>query len=116
MKKTERAFFPLCTTELFLLSQVMKIDTSTGDVISWKDPGHFVSEPIFVPRPGSTEEDDGVLVLTMLTPAALNSVQLVVLDAVSMEEVGRVAFRGHGTVTQGFHGIFVREDEEFHRY
>ena len=32
--------------------QVMKVDTLTGDVTTWKEPGHFVSEPVFIPRPG----------------------------------------------------------------
>ena len=27
------------------------MDVTSGDVTSWKDPGHFVSEPVFVPRP-----------------------------------------------------------------
>ena len=34
--------------------QVMKVDTLTGDVTTWKEPGHFVSEPVFIPRPGKS--------------------------------------------------------------
>lgn len=34
----------------------MKVDTLTGDVTTWKEPGHFVSEPVFIPRPGKEVE------------------------------------------------------------
>ncbi len=37
--------------DLFL--QIYKVDTESRDVFVWKDPGHFVSEPVFVARPGN---------------------------------------------------------------
>lgn len=118
-KESERLFFSLSLSVL----QILKMDVTTGDLISWKDPGHFVSEPVFVSRHSSgsnnaddLEEDDGVLIFTLLSAGALSQVQLVVLDAASFEELARISFRAEGTVTEGFHGIFVREEEEFHRY
>jgi len=33
--------------------QIYKVDTESRDVFVWKDPGHFVSEPVFVARPGN---------------------------------------------------------------
>ena len=88
------------------------MDCSSGDVTSWKDPGHFVSEPVFVARNADGDEDDGVLIFTLLSAAALNNVQLIVLDASNLEELARVSFRANGTVTEGFHGVFVREDQD----
>ena len=41
---------------ILLPVQVMKVDTLTGDVTTWKEPGHFVSEPVFIPRPGKNME------------------------------------------------------------
>ena len=115
--------------KISLYPQILKIDTETGDVPSWKDPGHFVSEPVFVPRPinarsssittnghSSSSEDEGLLVFTLLSPAALNNVQLVLLDAADLSEVARVTYRATGTVTEGFHGIFVMDDETGWRY
>ena len=111
--------------------QILKVDTSTGDVTSWKNPGHFVSEPVFIPRPVSASttnghhdrndddddrEDDGLLVFTLLSPAALNNVQLVLLDASDLREVATVTYRATGTVTEGFHGLFVMDDEQGWRY
>lgn len=31
--------------------KVLKVDTESRDVIVWKEPSHFVSEPIFVANP-----------------------------------------------------------------
>ena len=59
----------------------------------------------------SEEEDDGVLIFTLLSPSSLTLVQLVVLDAKDMSEMARVAFRASGTVTEGFHGVFVKDDD-----
>ncbi len=37
---------------LNIFLQIYKVDTESRDVFVWKDPGHFVSEPVFVARPG----------------------------------------------------------------
>jgi carlactone synthase/all-trans-10'-apo-beta-carotenal 13,14-cleaving dioxygenase len=60
----------------------------------------FAAEPVFVARPGGTEEDDGVL-LSLVTCADGSSV-LVCLDGHSMKEMARahlpcrVPYRFHG--------------------
>ena len=38
--------------QLFYFFQIYKVDTESRDVLVWKDPGHFVSEPVFVQKPG----------------------------------------------------------------
>ncbi len=60
-------------------------------------------EPVFVPRPGATAEDSGVL-LSTLTQAD-GRTALLVLDAASLQEVAR-AVMPYG-VPNGFHGCFV---------
>ena len=57
-------------------------------------------------------EDDGVLLFTLLSPSAMNHVQLVLLDAADFSEVAKIAFRANGTVTEGFHGVFVPDDTD----
>lgn len=52
-------------------------------------PDQFSQEPIFVPRPGATEEDDG-WVLTMVYDCHSDRSQLVILDA-SKLKAGPVA-------------------------
>jgi carotenoid cleavage dioxygenase-like enzyme len=63
-----------------------------------------------------SDEDDGILLFTLLSPATLTSVHLVLLDAKSFEEVARIAFRAQGTVTEGFHGVFVPDGGDFVGY
>ena len=38
--------------------------------------------------------------------------QLVLLDATDFSEVAKIAFRANGTVTEGFHGVFVPDDTD----
>ncbi|KAI9002965.1 carotenoid oxygenase [Hyaloraphidium curvatum] len=72
----------------------------------WSEPGLYAGEPVFVPRPGATDEDDGVL-LTVAFDAARTSSALVVLDARTMRETARCVFGGEGHVVGfGFHGAF----------
>ena len=52
------------------------MDTDSRDVFVWKDPGHFVSEPVFVAKPAAEREDEGVVLFTLLSAAKHNSVQV----------------------------------------
>ena len=46
---------------------IAKLDMETGQrAACWAPPGHHPSEAIFVPRPGDTAEDDGVLLSVVL--------------------------------------------------
>ena len=42
-----------------LLLQLIKLDTTTKQRMQWQEDGCSASEPVFVARPGATEEDDG---------------------------------------------------------
>jgi len=82
------------------VNAIAKMDSESGEAKVWHDWGSIPMEPCFVPRPGATEEDDGV-VLSMVSGAA-GTAFLVVLDAASMEELARchVDF----ALPYGFHG------------
>ena len=88
---------------------------------------HFqVFEPVFVARPGAADEDDGVIVSPLLTTRDIkkvgkkiisthetfwcncffSQVQLLVLDATTFTEIGRVTHDANGPVTPTLHGIF----------
>ena len=62
---------------------------------------HILQEPTFVPRKGSTAEGDGYLLATVHNLGAMRS-ELVIVDAQSMAEIGRVilpfrnAYQVHG--------------------
>ncbi|KAM7223109.1 Carotenoid oxygenase [Rhypophila decipiens] len=82
-----------------------KTDTDSREVLFWDNPrGHTPGEAIFVPRPGATAEDDGVLLSLVLDGYCDNS-YLLCLDAKTMKELGRgeIGF----AVAFGFHGVHV---------
>lgn len=39
----------------------------------WEHPGLYPSEPVFVPLPGTTEEDEGVIMSVVITPNKVSS-------------------------------------------
>ena len=87
----------------------LKHDLVTGARVEFDHgPGRAAGEPVFVGRPGSTEEDDGWLV-TLVHDLATDGAELAVLDA---QDLGR------GYVAQvplpqripfGFHGNWVSD-------
>lgn len=90
--------------------KTFKVDTRPGgkfsatpvaEVVHSFEGGNHMSEPLFFPRPGATEEDDGVLMLHEYVPGAGNSsatsecdkagcTHVVVLDAQTFKVVARM--------------------------
>jgi beta,beta-carotene 9',10'-dioxygenase len=101
------------------LDQLVKLDTATGQVTVWREPGCYPGEPVFVPAPpgsaspGSASsgsaaaggaEDDGVILSVVLDAAAGRSM-LLALDASSFTELARAGLPH--AVPFGFHGQFT---------
>jgi all-trans-8'-apo-beta-carotenal 15,15'-oxygenase len=91
------------------LQAILKLDTLTGKetIISFAPRG-FIGEPVFVPRPGSTLEDDG-WVITLIFNAATQRSEVIILNA---EDLGagplaRLGLKHH--VPYGLHGMFASE-------
>lgn len=80
-----------------------RIDLATGETTPWLEPGCYPGEPVFVPRPGADEEDDGVVLSVVLDARAGHSF-LLVLDASDFSELAR-ADVPH-PIPFGFHGNF----------
>ncbi|PIN10543.1 Beta, beta-carotene 15,15'-dioxygenase [Handroanthus impetiginosus] len=80
-----------------------KIDLVEKKAKNWLDEGSIPSEPLFVPRPGATEEDDGV-VISMISDKNGEGYALL-LDASTFEEVARAKFP-YG-LPYGLHGCWV---------
>lgn len=86
---------------------VVKVDLDTG-AITQHDSTHMTfSEPIFVPKPGSEEQEDEGVVVCLGTSD--EGSYLVLLDAKTMEKVAQSHLGPFSIST--FHGSFV--DEEF---
>ncbi|MDY6938510.1 MAG: carotenoid oxygenase family protein [Cyanobacteriota bacterium] len=89
------------------LQGVLKLDLQTGERQLYSfAPRGFGGEPIFVPRPGATAEDDG-WVLVMIYDAAHDRSDVVILDAKDLDAgpVARLHLKHH--VPYGLHGSFV---------
>jgi carotenoid cleavage dioxygenase-like enzyme len=86
--------------------RLVKLDNQTGEATSWEEPAAYVGEPIFVPSPQASREDDGV-VLSVVLDAAHSDSYLLVLDGATMTELGRA--RAPHAIPFGFHGQFLPE-------
>ncbi len=88
---------------------VMKINADTGEQHLYSfAPRGFVGESVFVARPGSTQEDDGWL-LVVVYDAEHKRSDVVILDAQKIEAgaIARLHLKHH--LPYGLHGSFTRE-------
>jgi len=83
---------------------LIKMDIKDKKMKVWEQPGFYPSEPVFVPSPNATEEDDGVVMSVVITPNKDKGTFLLVLDAKSFEELGRAEVPVN--IPYGFHGTF----------
>ena len=84
-------------------NQIVKVDIQTRQNQAWRQPGCYPGEAIFVGRPGRIAEDDGVL-LSVVLDSELGNSFLLVLDAHSLEEIGRAVIPH--PVLFGYHGAY----------
>jgi torulene dioxygenase len=83
---------------------IAKTDINNKTAIYWEHPHHTPGEPIFVPNPKGTDEDDGVLLAVILDGDSETS-YLLCLDARDLTELGRAEV--NGAVGFGFHGRHI---------
>jgi all-trans-8'-apo-beta-carotenal 15,15'-oxygenase len=87
------------------LQAFKKLDLISGERRVWSAaPRGFVSEPVMVPRPEGSAEDDG-WVLGQVWNGARGATDLVILDAASMEELAVLELPL--AIPYGLHGSFV---------
>jgi len=87
------------------LQAIKKLDLQSGDRRVWSAaPRGFVSEPVMVPRPGATAEDDGWVLVQVWNGARCGS-DLVILDAATMAE--QAVLELPLAIPYGLHGSWV---------
>lgn len=105
--RRHRYMYSLCNRGLSsLFDGIVKTDTATQEALFWNnEKGNTPGEPIFVPRPGAVDEDDGCL-LSLVLDGNNKSSYMLCLDARTMTELGRaeVGF----PVGLGFHGLHTK--------
>jgi beta,beta-carotene 9',10'-dioxygenase len=87
-------------------NQLIKIDIKSQKSKTWFADHQYPSEPVFIAKPGSTREDDGVVV-TIVLDAEKGFSYLLVLDAGSFEEIGRAVVEQ--PILIGYHGTYFPE-------
>ncbi|MDG2351370.1 MAG: carotenoid oxygenase family protein [Acidimicrobiales bacterium] len=91
----------------FDLGPTYRTDMETGEVVFHDHgEGRFGGEPIFVPREGSTSEEDG-WVLVCVNDRMGSPAELVILDANNIEEKPVARIHLPQRVPDGFHGAWV---------
>ncbi|KAI7553857.1 hypothetical protein KC331_g945 [Hortaea werneckii] len=78
-----------------------KTDTATGEILVWETSRHTPGEPIFISKPESQDEDEGIILSVVLDGDSGES-YLLCLDARSFTEIGRAEIGM--PVGFGFHG------------
>uniref|UniRef100_T1KM42 Uncharacterized protein n=2 Tax=Tetranychus urticae TaxID=32264 RepID=T1KM42_TETUR len=89
-----------------LLTQLLKCNVKTKETVIWSDAGCTPSEPVFIPKPGAIDEDDGVILSAVLYEKIENEGFLLVLDGKSFKELARAHFKTPSAITSDFHGLF----------
>jgi carotenoid cleavage dioxygenase-like enzyme len=69
--------------------QLIKLDLHSKRHATWHAKGCYPTEPIFVSKPHATKEDEGLILCLILDSAAKKSF-LLILDAATFKEVGRI--------------------------
>lgn len=91
------------------LQAILKIDWETGERQLWSAaPQGYVSEPIFVPRPHSTIENDG-WILTLVYDSNHHRSDVVILEASDLHRgpIARLHLKHH--IPYGLHGSWISE-------
>ncbi len=85
---------------------LVKVDANTRAVLAWSEEGCFADEPVFIQKPGTQGEDEGVVVSTILDTKSKKSF-LLILDAKRFKELGRAEVPHH--IPFGLHGDYIKD-------
>lgn len=92
----------------FYANSVGKVDLNDGKVILYKkSASQYPGEAVFVPKPNSTEEDDGIVITQVLDTDISKPNYLAILDAKTMEELAVIEFdRKSIQLPPSIHGLW----------
>ncbi|KAF9572128.1 hypothetical protein EC968_010214 [Mortierella alpina] len=100
-------------TQSLIYDRLIKVDlhkVAKGDQKTcaqfWMEDQCTPSEPVFVPTPNATEEDDGVL-LSIVLDGRRRTGFLLILNAQTLQEIARADMPEGKIAPHNFHGMFV---------
>ena len=85
------------------INQLVQLDVESGAAKTWYEDGMYPGEPVYVPKPSASTENQGVILSVVLDARQGNSF-LLLLDADTFEEQARAEVPQH--IPFGFHGEF----------
>ncbi|XP_051998031.1 beta,beta-carotene 15,15'-dioxygenase-like isoform X2 [Xyrauchen texanus] len=88
-------------------NKIAKVDTVTRTHQEWIEEECYPSEPVFIASPNAVEEDNGVILSSVVSFNPQKPPFLVVLDAKSFKEIARASI--DATVHMDLHGLFIHE-------
>ncbi|XP_017290035.1 beta-carotene oxygenase 1, like [Kryptolebias marmoratus] len=86
-------------------NKIAKVDIITRTHMEWQQENCYPSEPVFVAFPGAEEEDDGVILSSIVSSDPNISPFLLVLNAKTFEETARASIPA--PVHIDLHGLFI---------
>ncbi|KAG9475125.1 hypothetical protein GDO78_003536 [Eleutherodactylus coqui] len=89
-------------------TQIVKFDTVTKEMLVWNEDMCWPAEPLFVPDPNGKEEDDGIILSSIVSSDPKKSSFLLILDAKTFKEVGRASVNAN--IHVDLHGIFIPDN------
>ena len=87
---------------------ILKKDLLTGEKVHFFAPQGYVGEPIFVPKPNATSEDEG-WVLVMIYDGDQHRSDLVILDGENLEKEPIATLHLKHHIPYGLHGNWTSE-------
>ncbi|CAB60367.2 Beta,beta-carotene 9',10'-oxygenase [Caenorhabditis elegans] len=89
------------------LAGVVKADLKFGNHLIWnrENPHQICGEPIFVPNPEGIEEDDGILIVPIMSSSEKQVPFVLILDAKTLEETARFEIP-EARIPLGFHAFY----------
>ncbi|KAM9328505.1 beta,beta-carotene 15,15'-dioxygenase [Pholidichthys leucotaenia] len=86
-------------------NKITKFDIVTRKHIYWEQENCYPSEPVFVASPRAMEEDDGVILSSVISPDPSISPFMLVLNAKTFKELARASIPA--SVHMDLHGLFI---------
>ncbi|KAG7327290.1 hypothetical protein KOW79_008896 [Hemibagrus wyckioides] len=102
----------LTEARTILETKVIKLDVETKLQVKWSAENCFPTEPVFVPRPGASEEDDGVVLTSVINYNPGEPDFLLVLDGKSFQEMARASVNVE--LHMDMHGFFIPQHDAEH--
>ncbi|TSL68245.1 Beta,beta-carotene 15,15'-dioxygenase [Bagarius yarrelli] len=90
--------------------KIAKVDTYNKTHIVWSEEDCYPSEPKFVASPDAVDEDDGVILSSVVSTNPSKSSFMLVLDAKTLKEIARATI--NATVHLDLHGLFIPQASE----